>query len=235
MNRRSVLRSLLAGPFAPLAVKPAVARKPLRIQLVTGGHDHELSFYEVFSGHPEYEITVNPHPHAFRPSLVKSCDVLVLYDDADADEAEQVALRSYLESGKGLLVLHHAICDNQQWPWWYEEVVGGLYVLKAMPGKPASKYKHDEEFDVRPAGRHPILDGIEPFHINDEAYGDLWISPKVRVLLETDNPLNGKPLAWASPYTKSKVVYIQMGHGKKAHDHPVYRKLVHQAIQWCGA
>jgi type 1 glutamine amidotransferase len=225
------LRRLLA---APLAAPLSGAGKPLRIQLVTGGHDHELSFYDVFANRPEFDVTVNPHPHAFRANLVKSCDVLVLYDLADAEEAEQPILRKFLDAGKGLLILHHAIGNNQQWPWWYEEVSVGLYVLKPMPGKPASKYKHDEEFDVRPVGRHPILDGIGPFHINDEAYGDLWISPKVQVLLETDNPLNGKPLAWVSPYSRSRVVYIQLGHGRKAHEHPVYRKLVRQAINWCG-
>lgn len=236
MNRRSVLRSLLAGPLAaPLAAQSAAAEKPLRIELVTGGHEHELSFYGVFAGMREFQVTVNPHPHAFRPNLAKTRDVLVLYDMADADEAEQKALRMFVESGKGLVVLHHAIANNQQWPWWYEEVVGGLYVLKAMPGKPASRYKHDEEFDVRPVGHHPILEGIGPFHVNDEAYGDMWISPKVQVLLETDHPLNGKPLAWVSQYSKSKVVYIQLGHGSQAHEHPVYRKLVKQAIMWCGA
>jgi type 1 glutamine amidotransferase len=232
MNRRDVVRTLLA---APLAGPLAAAGKPLRVQLTTGGHDHEISFYDVFADHPEYAINVNPHPHAFRPNLAKTCDVLVLYDYADADPAEQASLRTFLEAGKGVVVLHHAICDNQQWPWWYEEVVGGLYVLKAMPGKPASKYKHDQEFDVRPVGSHPILKGIGPFHIGDEAYGDVWVSPKSQVLLETDHPLNGKPLAWIGPYRQSRVVYIQLGHGKEAHQHPVYRKLVHQAIAWCGA
>jgi type 1 glutamine amidotransferase len=225
MNRRSLLRTLAA---APLARPLLAADKPLRIQLVTGGHDHEITFYDVFTGHPEYVINVNPHPHAFRPNLVKTCDVLVLYDYADADPAEQAILRSFLESGKGLVVLHHAICDNQQWPWWYEEVVGGLYDLKK------STYKHDQEFDVRPVGTHPVIAGISPFHISDEAYGNLWVSPKVQVLLETDHPLNGKQIAWIGPYQKSRVVYIQLGHGSPSHAHPVYRKLVHQAIHWCG-
>ena len=230
IDRRSLLQGLLAMPLLG-----AAGEKPLRVQLVTGGHDHNLSFYEVFAGHPELEITVNPHPHAFRASLAKACDVLVLYDDADADAGEQAALRTFLDAGKGMLVLHHAICDNQEWPWWYGEVVGGLYVLKPLPGKLPSRYKHDEDFDVRPVGRHPILNGIEPFHINDEAYGDLWISPKVQVLLETEHPINAKPLAWVSPFAKSRVVYLQLGHGPKAHEHPVYRKLVHQAIAWCGS
>ncbi len=212
----------------------AKAGKPTRLQLTTGGHDHEISFYDIFANHPEYQINVVPHPNAFRPKLLKDTDVLVLYDYADADPAQQATLRTFLESGKGMVVLHHAICDNQQWPWWYEEVVGGLYAIHALPGKPASKYKHDQEFDVRPVGSHPVIDGVGPFHINDEAYGGVWVSPKVQVLLETDHPLNGKPLAWIGPYRKSRVVYIQLGHGSPAHQHPMYRKLVHQAIAWCS-
>jgi type 1 glutamine amidotransferase len=227
-----MLRALLAAPL----VRPlAAADKPLRVLLVTGGHDHEVSFYDVFAGHPEYALTVNPHPKAFRPNLAKSTDVLVLYDFADAEPAEQTALKTFLEARKGLVVLHHAIADNQQWPWWHEEVVGGLYVLKALPGKTASSYKHDQEFDVRPVAKHPILNGIGPFHIGDEAYGNVWISPKSQVLLETDHPLQSKAVAWIGPYTKSRVVVIQLGHDHVAHQNPVYRKLVHQAIGWAGA
>jgi type 1 glutamine amidotransferase len=88
--------------------------------------------------------------------------------------------------------------------------------------------------DVKPLGRHPILEGIGPFKINDEAYKNMWISPKAQVLLETDNPLNDKPLAWVSPYPKARVVYIQLGHGSLAHRNPVYRKLVHNAIEWAA-
>jgi len=44
-------------------------------------------------------------------------DVLVLYDLADVtDTAERAALRRFVESGKGVVVLHHAIADNQDTP-----------------------------------------------------------------------------------------------------------------------
>jgi type 1 glutamine amidotransferase len=217
------------------AVLCASAATPPRVLLVSGGHDHELSFYEMFSAEPAFTYNVNPHPKAFRPNMVKQYDVAVLYDSADVtDEAERANLRRFLEAGKGLVLLHHSIVDNQDWPWWYEEVAGGLYQLKAVPGRPASKYKHDVEMNVRPVGRHPVIEGIGPFKILDEAYKDVWMSPKVQVLLETDNPLNDKPLAWVSPYPKSRVVYIQLGHGSDAHRHPVYRKLLRNAIFWAA-
>lgn len=216
-----------------LAVVCASAAPVPRVLLVTGGHDHELSFYEIFLADPSFTFTVNPHPQAFRPNLVKQYDVAVLYDLAEVQEEGQRAnLRHYLESGKGLVLLHHSIADNQEWPWWYEEVAGGLYRLKPSGVQPASKFKHDVDFEVRPVGRHPILEGISAFKIHDEVYKDMWISSKVQVLLETDHPLSDKPVAWVSPYTKSRVVFIQLGHGSEAHRNPVYRKLVRNAIAW---
>jgi len=212
----------------------APAAAPPRVLLVTGGHDHELSFYAMFASEPAFVYNVNPHPKAFRGNMVKQYDAVVLYDLADADEAERANLRRYLEAGKGLVVLHHAIADNQDWPWWYEEVVGGLYRLKPSGAQPASKYQHDVDFEVRPVGKHPILDGVGPFRIRDEAYKDMWRSPKTQVLLETDQPLNDKALAWVSPYAKSRVVYIQLGHDHYAHENPSYRRLVKNAIAWAA-
>jgi type 1 glutamine amidotransferase len=209
------------------------SKPPVRVLLVTGGHSHELSFYEMFSAQNGLTVTVRPHPRAFREGMAGQSDVLVLYDLADVtEEAERTNLKAFVESGKGIVVLHHAIADNQTWPWWYEEVVGGRYLLTATDDHDASRFKEDVEFTVRPTVQHPVLDGIGPFQINDEAYKDLWISPKVHVLLETDNILNDKPMAWVSPYPKSRVVYIQLGHGPNAHRNPVYRKLVHNAIMW---
>ena len=150
------------------------------------------------------------------------------------EPGERTALQRFVESGKGVVVLHHAIADNQDWPWWYEHVVGGRYVLQADGNRPASKYKHDVEMEIQPAEPHPIVAGIGPFRIKDEAYKDMWVSPRVKPLLLTDSKENNRIVAWVSPYDKSRVVYIQLGHGSDAHRHPVYRKLVRNSICWAA-
>jgi uncharacterized protein len=211
----------------------AASAAPIRLLLVMGGHEHEISFYEMFTGNPDYQITVDPHPKAFRGNMSTSYDVLVLYDLADVTEAaERAALRQFVESGNGVVVLHHAIADNQDWPWWYEEVVGGRYLLKAQGSQPGSKFKHDVEMEIRPAGCHPVLTGIGPFRILDEAYKQMWVSPRVQPLLVTGAPENDRVVAWISPYEKSRVVYIQLGHGSSAHRNPIYRRLVQNGIAW---
>ena len=55
---------------------------------------------------------------------------------------------------------------------------------------------------------------------------------RVNVLLRTTNVTSDGPVAWISPYEKSRVVYIQLGHDRFAHQNPDYQELVHRAILW---
>jgi len=223
-----VLLLLAAGCAAP-------AEKPVRVQVVTGGHDHEASFYSLFEGDERLQVTVNPHPGAYTRDLRPRVDVLVLYDMVpDLPETQKKNLRDFVESGKGLVALHHVIAGFAAWPWWYEEVVGGRYLEKPDSNRPASTYRHDEEVTVRTVLEHPITAGLRALRLRDETYKGMWISPRVKVLLTTDNPTSDGPVAWISPYDKSRVVYIQLGHDHYAHQHPGYRALVRQAILWAA-
>jgi len=111
-------------------------------------------------------------------------------------------------------------------------VVGGRYLLKAEGSQPASAFKHDVDMEIRPAVSHPILKGVRAFHIFDEAYKQMWVSPRIQPLLVTDAPENESVVAWVSPYEKSGVVYIQLGHGSSAHRNQTYRTLVQNSIAW---
>ena len=219
----------------PASVWRAPAKKTdaVRVLLVTGGHNHDADFYSVFAD-DGITTTVEPHPVAFTNDFRKQADVLVLYDMVkELEPAKQRNLRAFVESGKGVVVLHHALCGNVNWPWWYEEVVGGRYLFEKFEGK-LSSYLHDQIVAVKPVGEHPILQGIAPFTIFDETYKDFWISPKVKPLLQTDNPTSEQTIAWISPYEKSRIVYIQLGHGRDAHLNPNYQHLVRNAIRWAA-
>jgi len=208
--------------------------EPLRLLVVTGGHDYPTTFYTVFKGVDDLRWTHAVSNHeAFKNDLRKEYDVLVLYDfTSDITDTEKTHLKDFVEGGKGLVVIHHAIADYQDWEWWYKDVVGGKYLLKPEGNLPASTYIHDEELCVRPVMSHPILSRVGSMHLRDETYKGMWISPEVKVLLTTDNPTSDGPVAWVSPYAKSRVVYIQLGHGETAHLYPAYRTLVQDAIRW---
>ena len=113
-------------------------------------------------------------------------DVLVLNDQTNWPETQRAAARQAIEAGRGLVVLHHALGDNQDWPWWYEEVTGGQLVLADRDGVRRSTVSRAASLALRPAGRHPILRHITPFTVtNEEVYKGMWQSPKITPLLQT--------------------------------------------------
>ncbi len=246
MNETGFIGSFLRGaewaaagsctiPF-PEKLYP-VSKDAKRVLVVTGGHSYEPSFYTLFDGHPGLAWThAVSASEAFQKDIRSQFDVLVLYDmTAELAPERRENLVRFLESGKGLVVLHHALADYTSWPWWYNEVVGGRYLLKPEGDLPGSTYLHDVELRVTPLGAHPILQGLGPMHFIDETYKGVWHSPAITPLLQTDHPTSDPVIAWISPYAKSRVVAVQPGHDRQSHFYPGFRHLVQNAILWAGA
>lgn len=212
-----------------------VNKDALRVLLVAGGHDHETSLYGAFEGWRDVKVNVDPHPAAFRGDLRKRYDVVVLYDMIqDLPEAQRKNLQDYVESGKGLIVLHHAVVSFQSWEWWWKDVVGGHYFEKAAGEHPASSYLHDVEMVATPVGTHAITKGLPQMRVFDETYKNVWHGAGIQPLLTTDEKTSDKELAWISPYEKSRVAVILLGHGREAHESPWFRNLLHRSIVWAG-
>ena len=96
---------------------------------------------------------MRPAATAFKNDLRGKYDVLIMYDfTRDLDETGKKNLRDFVESGKGVVVLHHALLNYQNWPWWYEEVVGGSYRLQREGESPSSSVKDDQQIFVTPEG-----------------------------------------------------------------------------------
>jgi type 1 glutamine amidotransferase len=213
----------------------ATAQSPIRVLLVTGGHDHDLEFYSIFAD-PRFRVTVDGHPSAYRRPFENRYDVLVTYDTTeDPDEKKRANLKAFAEAGRGIVVLHHGICSFVKWPYWTEQVVGGRYRFEADDTGPASSYSHDESIEVEVAATHPVTEGVSAFTIHDETYKNLWIAPTVKPLLTTSHPKGDRTIAWIGPHPKSRVIYLQFGHDRQAHTNPSYQRLVRNAIAWSAA
>ena len=237
MWRRATLVTLLLAMVCATKTTAApaggqTAGSPLRVLVVTGGHDYPTSFYTLFEQPGlvwDHETT---NEDAFRRELASRYDVLVLYDLSRTLSAEGRAnLQAFAESGKGIVVLHHALCSYNDWPW-YRELVGANYLLQPLGGRPAPTYSHDETIPVAVARPHPITRGVAMTEVYDEVYKGMWFAPDVTVLLTTSHPKADPALAWLSAYPKSRVVAIQLGHGRETHVHPGYRTLIRHAILW---
>jgi type 1 glutamine amidotransferase len=221
--------ALAAGGAVGLGQERAA---PLRLLVVTGGHDYPTSFYSLFDQPGltwDHETTTEA---AFRRDVRSRYDVVVLYDmPATLSATGRANLQTFAESGKGIVVLHHALCSHNDWDW-YRDMAGARYLIEPQGGRPVSTYKHDETIPVAIARPHPITAGLAMTEIVDETYKGMWLAPGNTVLLTTTHPLADPPLAWISGYDRSRVVAIQLGHGREAHTHPGYRALVRNAILW---
>jgi type 1 glutamine amidotransferase len=226
-------RDFILGHDRPDARAAEPGPDALRVLVVTGGHDYPTSFYTVFEGRPEWVWSHAPSSEeAFAKEIVSRYDVLVLYDfSQQLGEEGKAHLKAFAEAAKGIVVLHHAICDYQDWPW-FEELVGGRYLESDQGGWKASTYRHDVELFVRPVGSHPIVNPVGPLRLVDETYKGMRISPKVTPILEIDHPDGDRYVGWVSPYERSRVVYLQLGHDERAHRSQAYRDLVRNAILW---
>ena len=162
-------------------------------------------------------------------------DVLVLNDQMNWPENQRAAARQAIELGRGLVVLHHALGDNQDWPWWYEEVTGGRLVLADGGGARRSTVSHVDGLALKPAGRHPILRHVPPFTLaKDDAYKGMWQSPRITPLLTASHASSDATVAWVGLHPTARVVCIQPGASRDTHRHPAYRMLVRNAILWAG-
>ena len=246
----AVLLAAWMTPEAGAADKAATDK--IRVLLVTGGHAFERpQFFKVFEDNKEITFEAVEHPNPkdknapasdpfaakVRPDAAKAYDVIVLYDMwqkiSDETKADFVAL---LKGGKGLVVLHHAIANYQEWEE-YPKISGARYYLKPTMvngvEKPRSLWKHDVEMKVRIADpKHPVARGMKDFDIHDESYKGYDIRPEMKPLLTTDQPLNSPTLAWTHTYGKARVVYLQLGHDHFAYENPNFCQLVAQAIRW---
>jgi type 1 glutamine amidotransferase len=204
--------------------------------VVTGGHGYPAAFYSLFEGYDDIRWSHAVTPQQAFNARLSGYDAVVLHDlYNDLGEAERGHLRAFVESGKGVVSIHHAIVDYTAWPWWWQEVIGGKYFEQPLGDHPKSAYREGVEFTAVPAkgaARHPVMAGVPPLPVDDEVYKGMWHSPKITVLMETDHPDNDRPVVYTGPDPKARAVYIQLGHSESTMRHPGYRRLVHNAVRW---
>ena len=175
------------------------------ILLVTRGHPFDRgAFFAMFDA-----IDVNwthvEQPAArlfFSPENAADYDALVMYDmpgisfgpggpdfEAPGEEFKN-SLLALLESGKGMVFMHHAIAG---WPAWEEfaEIVGGrfLYLPGELRGRslPDSGYRHKVRHTISKLHDHPVTEGLpSTFEMTDELYLYEVFEDSIEPLLASD-------------------------------------------------
>ncbi len=216
----------------------------LKLLVVTGGptmrYQIDLvptSFYSLFMG---YDNLIWDHATqdeaAFQTDGLNNYDVVLMYNRSDSlSNKSKQNLKEYLESGKGLVVLHHALGSYNNWEWWWKEVIGGKYQMKECDTLSKSDFKLGEVINMLSQKDHAITNELGGFTLMDETYRNLWISKEVEILYWTDNPNSDGPTVWISPFEKSKIIIIQPGHANSAHLDINYKKLIYLSILWASS
>lgn len=224
------------------AEEPAGGEK-IRVLLTFGGHGFEQEpFFAMFDAIDGIEYTKAPLPQSaemLKPGLEEKYDAIVMYDMVPGISPEQQkAFVALLESGIGLISLHHNMGAHRDWEK-FREIIGGKFIFEPceIGGRQYTKsgWSHGEDLDVSVADPdHPITEGVDDFTIHDETYCDYYTAPGVHLLLKTDHPKNDPELAWTTRFGNSRVFYFMLGHDHLAWKNPSYRKVLHQGIRWAA-
>ena len=243
------LVSTLAVIAVSLAALPAPASEPakcekIRVLVTVGGHGYEEApfdaMWNAFPGVTWKKIEVPKQADLLKPGLEKQYDVIAMYDMCQGFSPKQEEdFAELLKKGIGVVSMHHNMGAHQKWNE-FRKIIGAKFpttdcVIDGVKYKP-STWDHDQDMKIAVVCKdHPITKGGGDFTIHDETYGGYWVSPKVKVLLKTDNPKN-KPgqIAWTTHYGKSRVAYLMLGHDHQAWQNPNYAKLLVQAIHWAA-
>ena len=244
MIEKGILCILLIGFILTLSGATDPARRTLRVLVVVGGHDYnEKAFDEMLDGFPGIVWKLVKHPDSyayFTSPLAGTYDVILQYDmnKAMPEQARKDSL-SLLKKGKGLVVLHHSYCGNEDFPE-YRKIIGGQYFHTEWTDedgtvKPASFYQHDVRFRVTVEDPdHFITGGLSDFEIVDEIYGGGYVASDVHPLLATKAPTSNPLVGWTHQYKKSRVVTLLLGHDEQAWNNKTFRTLLQRSIDWAA-
>ncbi len=138
---------------------------------------------------------------------------------------QQEAVVAFVEQGGGFLNLHNAM---GLYPpgGRYLELIGGRYIGHG----PLERFRVEV---VDPD--HPVTRGVGAFFVADEQHTPPYDEGRVRLLLRNRSD-DGKVVAaagWVREPGRGRLCHLANGHTREALLHPMYQRLLRNAIRWC--
>lgn len=138
---------------------------------------------------------------------------------------QERAVVAFVEGGGGFLNLHNAMgLYPPGGP--YLELVGGRYTGHG----PLERFRV-EVVDAN----HPVTRGVDGFFVPDEQHTPLYDEKRVHLLLRSRSD-DGKTVAaagWVREVGRGRVCHLAPGHTREALLHPMYQRLLGNAVRWC--
>ncbi len=253
---RTFLWTTLAALFLASAGASGVEAREVKVLIITGDHGHKWQETTPFlkdlltkAGH-KVDVTETPSRDLTSENLAHYDVLLLNYRNTPqgakdhpasvwSDENKK-AFKEAIESGKGLVVYHHAssaFTGTSDFDREFEKIIAGGWRKQGFHGKM-------HEFLVTVRKEHPITQGIHEFkHGRDELYQNSLIPPGSVVLAtayseKSKDPKNtGKdePVVWVSKYGRGRVYENALGHDVEAMQSAGFRTLLIRGVEWAAA
>ncbi|HVX10773.1 MAG TPA: ThuA domain-containing protein [Pirellulales bacterium] len=139
-------------------------------------------------------------------------------------EEQQHAVVGFVEQGGGFLNLHNSMgLYPDQGP--YLNLVGGAY----------TGHGPLERFCVEVVDReHPVTRGVSKFFVADEQHAPTYDETKVHLLLQSRSDEGQTAAAgWTREPGRGRLCHLASGHTRESLLHPMYQRLLRNAMQWC--
>ncbi|MGD0091828.1 MAG: SUMF1/EgtB/PvdO family nonheme iron enzyme, partial [Planctomycetota bacterium] len=149
---------------------------------------------------------------------------------ADPSFKARAGLQSFLQLGRGVVLLHSACAAYSDWPEF--PALAGI----AWKSKVSSTETYGA-LQVRIAEqKNPITDGLRSFETTDELYKGLLRAPSITVLAAGVSKMDGKeyPVAIAHEYAKGRVFNCVLGHDVAAFCNEDTAELIRRGTAWAA-
>ena len=246
----AALSALFAALFAPGFATPVLAQTPApghkaRVLLVTGvdypGHLWRQTapvLAQALGRDSRLEIVTVEDPHFLDSAALQRYDVVVMHwqnwQQPGPDESARNKLRTFVEGGKGIVLVHFASgAWHGEWPE-FSKVAGRVW---AGPGPGVSQHDPYGPFRVELLSpEHPVVRGLGDFDTQDELYTCLTGDEPIEILAQAKSKISGKyhPMAFVSNCGKGRSFHCTLGHDVKALSVPAVQELYRRGCAWAA-
>ena len=212
-----------------------------RIVIVTGqdypGHEWRLTapvLADALGEDPRMKVSVVEEPIFLASPKLNDYDAVVLHfmdwEQPDPGAAARENLKSFVQGGKGLFLVHFACGAFQEWPE-FSNLAGRVWDPELRAHDPYGKFRVDIA-----KTKHAITEGLEPFEITDELYTCLAGDRPIELLATARSSVDGKdyPMAFVFSYGEGRVFHSPLGHDVAAMSAPGARELFRRGCAWAA-
>ncbi len=169
-----------------------------------------------------FKFTYTTDPNDLNAAKLAQYDALMIYANHNTITPEQEkALLDFVAGGKAFLPIHAASYCFRNSPA-YVALVGAQFQKHGTGEFTATIVKPD----------HPVMDGVQPFRVWDETYVHTMHNADRTVLMERVDDAGREPWTWVRTHGKGRVFYTAYGHDERVWGHPMFHRLIRNAIRW---